>query len=202
MSLIFSAAELDALERAQTALLSPLEYPTCEAWREDATARVARVLGADQAVFTLPRTTVGAAPPDRQEYHDEGDGAACRAPNTWMTETSLRRRFEVCQRDHLFQATRGATEICVGWTLRNQLLEMDGTAFDPFPGELFACLHGAHDHDRRPADCASTGAFAVRGLSYSLRHSMYQYGIGVSVVHAGLVKSYIYASDAVRRGGL
>ena len=44
----------------------------------------------------------------------------------------------------------------------------------------------------------NTSKFAVRGLSYSLRHSMYQYGIGVSVVHPGLVKSYIYASDDVR----
>ena len=44
----------------------------------------------------------------------------------------------------------------------------------------------------------NTAKFAVRGLSYSLRHSMYQYGIGVSVVHPGLVKSMIYASDDVR----
>ena len=44
----------------------------------------------------------------------------------------------------------------------------------------------------------NTAKFAVRGMSYSLRHSMYQYGIGVSVVHPGLVKSFIYASDDVR----
>jgi len=44
----------------------------------------------------------------------------------------------------------------------------------------------------------NTAKFAVRGLSYSLRHSMYKYGIGVSVVHPGLVKSYIYASDDIR----
>src|SRR3569623_161925 len=44
----------------------------------------------------------------------------------------------------------------------------------------------------------NTSKFAVRGLSYSLRHSMYSYGIGVSCVHPGLVKSYIYASDDVR----
>ncbi len=44
----------------------------------------------------------------------------------------------------------------------------------------------------------NTAKFAVRGLSYSLRHSMYRYGIGVSVVHPGLVKSVIYASDEVR----
>ena len=48
----------------------------------------------------------------------------------------------------------------------------------------------------------NTAKFAVRGLSYSLRHSMYQYGIGVSVVHPGLVKSYIYASDDVRPDSL
>ncbi|HYD25269.1 MAG TPA: SDR family NAD(P)-dependent oxidoreductase [Croceibacterium sp.] len=48
----------------------------------------------------------------------------------------------------------------------------------------------------------NTAKFAVRGLSYSLRHSMYPYGIGVSVVHPGLVKSLIYASDAVRPDAL
>jgi len=48
----------------------------------------------------------------------------------------------------------------------------------------------------------NTAKFAVRGLSYSLRHSMVEYGIGVSVVHPGLVKSYIYASDDVRPDGL
>jgi NAD(P)-dependent dehydrogenase (short-subunit alcohol dehydrogenase family) len=48
----------------------------------------------------------------------------------------------------------------------------------------------------------NTSKFAVRGLSYSLRHSMYQYGIGVSCVHPGLVKSYIYASDDVRPDAL
>lgn len=48
----------------------------------------------------------------------------------------------------------------------------------------------------------NTTKFAVRGLSYSLRHSMYQYGVGVSVVHPGLVKSYIYASDDVRPDAL
>jgi NAD(P)-dependent dehydrogenase (short-subunit alcohol dehydrogenase family) len=48
----------------------------------------------------------------------------------------------------------------------------------------------------------NTAKFAVRGLSYSLRHSMYQYGVGVSVVHPGLVKSYIYASDDIRPDGL
>ena len=44
----------------------------------------------------------------------------------------------------------------------------------------------------------NTSKFAMRGLSYSLRHSMYQYGIGVSIVFPGLVKSYIYASDDIR----
>jgi NAD(P)-dependent dehydrogenase (short-subunit alcohol dehydrogenase family) len=48
----------------------------------------------------------------------------------------------------------------------------------------------------------NTTKFAVRGLSYSLRHSMYAYGIGVSVICPGLVKSYIYASDDVRPEGL
>ncbi|MFC4256868.1 SDR family NAD(P)-dependent oxidoreductase [Altererythrobacter xixiisoli] len=48
----------------------------------------------------------------------------------------------------------------------------------------------------------NTAKFAVRGLTYSLRHSMYQYGIGVSAVHPGLVKSFIYASDDVRPDGL
>lgn len=48
----------------------------------------------------------------------------------------------------------------------------------------------------------NTAKFAVRGLSYSLRHSMCAYGIGVSVVHPGLVKSQIFASDEVRPDAL
>ncbi|MEO6389060.1 MAG: SDR family NAD(P)-dependent oxidoreductase [Croceibacterium sp.] len=48
----------------------------------------------------------------------------------------------------------------------------------------------------------NTAKFAVRGLSYSLRHSLFQYGIGVSVVHPGLVKSHIFTSDEVRPDAL
>ncbi|MXO65173.1 SDR family NAD(P)-dependent oxidoreductase [Altericroceibacterium endophyticum] len=48
----------------------------------------------------------------------------------------------------------------------------------------------------------NTAKFAVRGLSYSLRHSMVDYGIGVSMVCPGLVKSYIYASDDIRPDNL
>eukprot|EP01037_Dinobryon_pediforme_P008617 gene8617-8709_t len=44
----------------------------------------------------------------------------------------------------------------------------------------------------------NTTKFAVRGLSESLHYSMLQYGIGVSVLCPGLVKSYIYASDDIR----
>jgi short-subunit dehydrogenase len=48
----------------------------------------------------------------------------------------------------------------------------------------------------------NTTKFAVRGLSESLRYSLMQYGIGVSVLCPGLVKSYIYASDDVRPDAL
>jgi short-subunit dehydrogenase len=48
----------------------------------------------------------------------------------------------------------------------------------------------------------NTTKFAVRGLSESLHYSLLQYGIGVSVLCPGLVKSYIYASDAIRPDAL
>ncbi|MDP3908496.1 SDR family NAD(P)-dependent oxidoreductase [Novosphingobium sp.] len=48
----------------------------------------------------------------------------------------------------------------------------------------------------------NTTKYAVRGLSESLRYSLLQYGIGVSVLCPGLVKSYIYASDAIRPDAL
>lgn len=48
----------------------------------------------------------------------------------------------------------------------------------------------------------NTAKFAVRGLSYSLRYSMAEYGIGVSMVCPGLVKSHIYASDEIRPDAL
>jgi NAD(P)-dependent dehydrogenase (short-subunit alcohol dehydrogenase family) len=48
----------------------------------------------------------------------------------------------------------------------------------------------------------NTTKFAVHGLSGSLRASLAQHGIGVSVLCPGLVKSYIYASDEIRPEGL
>jgi len=44
----------------------------------------------------------------------------------------------------------------------------------------------------------NTAKFAVRGLSESLRYSLAPYGIGVSILCPGLVKSHIHASDDVR----
>ena len=44
----------------------------------------------------------------------------------------------------------------------------------------------------------NTTKFAVRGMSESLRYSLAEHGIGVSVLCPGLVKSHIYASDEVR----
>ena len=48
----------------------------------------------------------------------------------------------------------------------------------------------------------NTTKSAVRGLSESLRYSLLPYGIGVSVLCPGLVKSYIYASDDLRPDAL
>ena len=48
----------------------------------------------------------------------------------------------------------------------------------------------------------NTTKFAVRGLSESLHYSLLKYGIGVSVLCPGLVKSYIYASDDIRPDAL
>jgi short-subunit dehydrogenase len=48
----------------------------------------------------------------------------------------------------------------------------------------------------------NTTKFAVRGMSESLRGSLAQHGIGVSVLCPGLVKSYIYASDDIRPDAL
>lgn len=48
----------------------------------------------------------------------------------------------------------------------------------------------------------NTTKYAVRGLSESLRYSLLKYGIGVSVLCPGLVKSYIYASDDIRPDAL
>ncbi len=44
----------------------------------------------------------------------------------------------------------------------------------------------------------NTAKFAVRGLSESLRYSLAPYGIGVSALCPGLVKTHIFASDDIR----
>ncbi|MBD3729405.1 MAG: SDR family NAD(P)-dependent oxidoreductase [Sphingomonadales bacterium] len=48
----------------------------------------------------------------------------------------------------------------------------------------------------------NTTKFAVRGLSESLRWSLLQHDISVSMLCPGLVKSYIYASDDIRPDAL
>ena len=48
----------------------------------------------------------------------------------------------------------------------------------------------------------NTTKAAVRAMSESLNFSLLQYGIGVTVLCPGLVKSYIYASDDVRPDSL
>jgi NAD(P)-dependent dehydrogenase (short-subunit alcohol dehydrogenase family) len=48
----------------------------------------------------------------------------------------------------------------------------------------------------------TTAKFAVHGMSGSLRASLAQHNIGVSVLCPGLVKSYIYASDDIRPDSL
>jgi NAD(P)-dependent dehydrogenase (short-subunit alcohol dehydrogenase family) len=48
----------------------------------------------------------------------------------------------------------------------------------------------------------NTTKFAVRGMSESLRYSLAPFGIGVSVLCPGLVKSHIYASDEIRPDAL
>lgn len=170
MSLTLSARDLDALVRAQTALVSPLDYPTSDTWRAEATACVAQLLGADQVLFALPRTTPGSGLLYGQAYDIAGANAAYvahyAAVDTGMTETRRRRGLEVYHRDHLYnRATLGATEIHVDWALPHHLLDMEGIAFDPLPGESFACLHVEHDHDHGPADPESSGAFGERGLT-------------------------------------
>ena len=44
----------------------------------------------------------------------------------------------------------------------------------------------------------NTTKFAVRGLSESLRYSLFPHNIGVSMLCPGLVKSHIHASDGIR----
>lgn len=44
----------------------------------------------------------------------------------------------------------------------------------------------------------NTTKFAVRGLSESLRYSLAPFGIGVSMLCPGLVKTHIFASDEIR----
>jgi DNA-binding NarL/FixJ family response regulator len=132
--------------------------------------RVAQLLGADQVLFALPRTTAGSAP--LYGYGcDLGRAVAAyvayyAALDTGMTETRRRRRLEVYHRDYLYdRAKLSGTEIHVDWALPHHLLDMEGIAFDPLPGKSFACLHVEHDQDHSPTDPESSGAFGERGLT-------------------------------------
>jgi DNA-binding CsgD family transcriptional regulator len=164
VSVTLTAPDLHALELAQTALLSPLDFRTTDTWRTVASARVARLLGADQAVFTPPRAPFGSTRLRAKASDTEGADVSSVGPDTGATKAG--RRAEVCHRYHLYRATLGATEIYVDWTLPDRLLDMDGMAFDPFPGELFACLNGADNHGQGPAGRDLSGALGERGLTF------------------------------------
>ena len=145
MSITLSASDLHALDDAQTALLSPLDFKTTETWRAVASARVARVLGADRAVFTPPR-----AP-----------HVMVRLPAQWPEIEG----GEPDRRCHLYCATRGATELYVDWNLPVHPLNAEHSALDPFPGELIARLQVADGHDHDPATRELSNAFGERGLT-------------------------------------
>lgn len=164
MSLTLSAPDLQALELAQTALLSPLEYRTTDTWRAVASARVAKLLGADEAVFTPPRanhrTTVlgdhaGATHSDETaEVDTSASKARARCP------------VDVCRRYHLYRASLGGTEIYVDWVLPEPGEEADGPSFDPLHGELFACLHVVEGRNTALSPRESSDAFGERGLTF------------------------------------
>jgi DNA-binding CsgD family transcriptional regulator len=54
MSVLFSLADLMLLERSLRVLLTPLDYPSIDAWRGAAVETVKVLLGADQGTFLLP----------------------------------------------------------------------------------------------------------------------------------------------------
>jgi DNA-binding CsgD family transcriptional regulator len=145
VSITLSASDLHALDNAQTALLSPLDFRTTETWRTVASARVARLLGADRAVFTPPR-----AP-----------HVLVRLPRQWPECGG----GEPDRRCHLYCATRGATELYVDWALPNLPLDAEHSSFDPFPGELIARLQVVDGHDRGAATRELSNAFGERGLT-------------------------------------
>ena len=164
MSLSLSAPDLHALERAQTALLSPLDYRNTDAWSVVASARVAQLVGADQAVFTPPRTTTPGTAPLRGQTPDLEDADVTSAG--LVTTNARFRHVEAYRRYHLYRATLGSTEIYVDWSLPNHLLGTDDMGIDAFPVELFTGRHVNQDHNQEPADRESSGAFGERGLSF------------------------------------
>ena len=166
MSFSLSAPDLHALERAQTALLSPLDYRNTDAWSVVASARVAQLIGADQAVFTPPRRTAGDARLRGHTSELKGADVASIRLDAAGTNARFRRRVEASHAYHLYRATLGATEIYVDWTLPNYPLGVDDVGTDPFPGELFTGRHVTQDHEEEPADRTSSGTFGERGLTF------------------------------------
>jgi DNA-binding NarL/FixJ family response regulator len=164
VSLSLSPPDLHALELAQTALLSRLDYRNTDAWRVVATTRVAQLIGADQAVFTPPRTPPGAAPLAEQAHDMEGADVTAARLDTAGPNARLRGRVETSRR--LYRATLGAIEIYVDWALPKHRLGVDDISIDPFPGELLTGRVVTNHHDVEPAASESNGACSERGLTF------------------------------------
>jgi DNA-binding CsgD family transcriptional regulator len=156
VSITLSAPDLHALDEAQTALLSPLDFRTTDTWRAVAAASVARLLGADQAVFNPPRVPRVLVRHPGQRPAIGGGDSDCTGRDAGAASAG---------RCHLYRATRGATELYVDWDLPDFLRDVECGAFDPFPGELIARLRVADVHDQGSATRELSNEFGERGLT-------------------------------------
>jgi DNA-binding CsgD family transcriptional regulator/PAS domain-containing protein len=155
VSITLSGPDLDALDEAQTALLSPLDYRTTDTWRTVASARVARLLGADQGVFTPPRAPHVSVRLTGQRHAIGRGDVDCDARDLSAASQGP------C---HLYRATRGAMELSVDWAVPG-FLDAPRNACDQFPGELIARLQVTDDHDQGRATSELSNAFGERGLT-------------------------------------
>gem|GEM_PF-1190535 len=170
MPVILTSDEIRGLQAAIASLLSPLDYPSGEAWLGAACSQVLAFLGADQALTMVPQPRGGGFIFSGSAYDLE------RTARDYLSGIMqfdiglhVRRRqlgVEVYHRRHVYELVEYHRNPVYGdWAVPHRLLDVIGMGYNPIPGEAVAAMHFYHDHDHEPEDPEAEGAFGARGLA-------------------------------------
>jgi DNA-binding NarL/FixJ family response regulator len=156
MSVTISRADVDAINRAATIALSPLEYDSACSWGAALTASLEALLGADQSLSSIT---------DNPGFGVIGRGARCdeaiasylahyHTLDEGLNEIRRERRLEVYDQRALYSPEYFESpvfrELREDWLRPNELMDAIGIGIDAPKTPLPVAIHLYHATDSRP----------------------------------------------------